>query len=135
MFSSDKKTNQTTEGQRNIIGASTEIVGDINSEGDFRIDGKVEGNVKTSGKLIIGKDGHISGIIDCTNADIEGTVSGKLTCSGTLNLKATAVIEGEVFLEKLAVEPGATFNASCSMKGVKALNNDDSRENRKKSVS
>ena len=135
MFSSDKKTNQPTEGQRNIIGASTKIVGDIISEGDFRIDGKVEGNVKTSGKLIIGKDGHISGIIDCTNADIEGVVSGKLTCSGTLTLKATAVIEGEVFLEKLAVEPGATFNASCSMKGVKALNNDDSREKRKKSVS
>ena len=135
MFSSDKKTTQPTGGQRNIIGVTTKIVGDIISDGDFRIDGKVEGNVKTSGKLIIGKKGYISGIIDCANADIEGTASGKLTCSGTLNLKSTAVIEGEVFLEKLAVEPGATFNASCSMKGVKALNNDDSREKRKKSVS
>jgi len=135
MFSSDKKTNQPTEGQRNIIGVTTKIVGDIISDGDFRIDGKVEGNIKTSGKLIIGKEGHISGIIDCANADIEGTVSGKLTCSGTLGLKASAVIDGEVYLEKLAVEPGATFNATCSMKGVKALNNDDSREKRKKSVS
>lgn len=136
MFSSDKKTNQPTEkGQRNIIGKSTEIIGDINSQGDFRIDGKVEGNIKTSGKLIVGKEGYISGTIVCTNADIEGTVSGKLTCSGTLSLKSTAVIDGEVYLEKLAVEPGATFNASCSMKGIKALNNDDSREKRKKSVS
>jgi len=135
MFSSDKKTKPPTEAQRNIIGATTEIVGDIISEGDFRIDGKIEGNIKTNGKLIIGKEGYISGTIDCANADIEGTVSGKLTCTGTLSLKSTAVIEGEVFLEKLAVEPGATFNASCSMKGVKALNNDDSREKRKKSVS
>lgn len=136
MFSSDKKTNQPAEkGQRNIIGKSTEIIGDINSQGDFRIDGKVEGNINTSGKLIVGRDGYISGTIVCANADIEGNVSGKLTCSGTLSLKSTAVIEGEVYLEKLAVEPGATFNANCSMKGVKALNNDDSREKRKKSVS
>jgi len=135
MFTSDKKTTPPTEGQRNIIGITTEIVGDISSEGDFRIDGKIEGNVKTSGKLIVGKSGYISGTIDCTNADIEGTVSGKLTCSDTLSLKSTAVIEGEVYIEKLAVEPGATFNATCSMKGVKALNNGESIEKRKKSVS
>jgi len=130
----EKKTNPT-QPQRNVIGKATEITGDISSDGDFRIDGKVDGNVKTSGRLIIGTDGIITGTIDCANADVEGRISGKLTCSGTLTLKATAVIDGEVYLEKLAVEPGATFNASCSMKGVKALNSDDSKQERKKSVS
>lgn len=130
----EKKANPN-QPQRNVIGKTTAITGDISSEGDFRIDGKVDGNVKTSGRLIIGIDGIITGTIDCANADIEGKVSGKLTCSGTLSLKATAVIDGEVYLEKLAVEPGATFNASCSMKGVKALNNDDTKQERKKSVS
>ena len=130
----EKKTNQG-QPQRNVIGITTEITGDITSDGDFRIDGKVEGNIKTSGRLIIGIDGVVKGTIDCVNADIEGKISGKLTCSGTLSLKASAVIDGEVYLEKLAVEPGATFNATCSMKGVKALNSDDSKQERKKSVS
>ncbi len=135
MFS-DKKTTQPTQSQRNIIGVSTAIVGDIISDGDFRIDGKVEGNIKTTGRLVVGKEGFITGTITCENADIEGKVSGKLTCTGTLNLKSTAIIEGEVYLEKLAVEPGATFNATCSMKGVKALNNDKSiKQSKKKSVS
>jgi cytoskeletal protein CcmA (bactofilin family) len=45
--------------------------------------------------------------------------------SGTLSLKSTAQIEGEVHTSKLAVEPGAAFNATCSMKGtVKALSNE-----------
>lgn len=131
----EKKTNQTEQPQRNVIGKATEIVGDISSDGDFRIDGKVEGNVKTKGRLIIGIEGAISGTVDCANADIEGKISGKFTCSGTLNLKKSAIIEGEVFLEKLAVEPGATFNANCNMKGVKALKNDDTQKERKKSVS
>ncbi len=136
MFS-DKKSKQApiVESGRNLVGRSTKIVGDISSDGDFRIDGSVDGTIKTSGKLIVGKDGEVTGTITCVNADIEGKISGTLNCSGTLNLKSSATIDGEVFIEKLAVEPGATFNASCSMKGIKALNNDQSKQKTKKSVS
>ena len=136
MFS-DKKTKQdpkVTSG-RNIIGQTTKITGEISSEGDFRIDGTVEGTIKTSGRLIVGKKGIVTGSVFCENADIEGIISGTLNCTGTLSLKSTATIDGEVFIEKLAVEPGATFNASCSMKGIKALNNDQSKQKAKKSVS
>ena len=127
MFSSDnKKSKQTvtmeTTTQQNIIAQGTKIVGDIASQGPFRIDGTVEGNVKTSGKVVIGKSGLIKGTLQGENADFEGKFSGKLILTGTLSLKSTAHIEGEVHTSKLAVEPGATFNATCSMKGtVKAL--------------
>ena len=130
MFSSDnKKPKQTstmeTSTQQNIIAQGTKIVGDIASEGPFRIDGTVEGNVKTSGKVVIGKSGLIKGTLQGENADFEGKFSGKLILSGTLSLKSTAHIEGEVHTSKLAVEPGATFNATRSMKGtVKALPNE-----------
>ena len=136
MFS-DKKTKQESivNSERNLIGSSTKIKGDIVSDGDFRIDGNVDGNIKTSGRLIVGKEGVITGTITCANADVEGKISGTLNCSGTLSLKSSAIIDGEVFIEKLSVEPGATFNASCSMKGIKALNNDKTAQNTKKSVS
>lgn len=123
-------------GERNIMGKGTEIKGDIISNGDFRIDGKVEGNIQTSGKLILGKEGVVIGNVNCTNADFEGKFTGKLYCTGILSLKATAEIEGEVFLEKLAVEPGAVFNAVCSMKGVKSLKTADAgKSENQKSVS
>lgn len=134
MFSK-KESTPSANTQRNLIGNGTEFIGDISSIGDFRIDGKIEGNIKTDGKLFIGKNGHISGTIDCKNADIEGKITGKLICTGTLNLKSTAIIEGEVFLEKLAVEPGAVFNATCSMKGVKELNQKDEQKTKEKSAS
>ncbi len=134
MFSK-KESTTSTQSQRNLIGHGTEFNGDIISNGDFRIDGKIEGNIKTNGKLFIGKEGFISGTIDCKNADIEGHFSGKIICKGTLNLKTTAVIEGEVYLEKLSVEPGAVFNASCSMKGVKELNKNNEKESKEKSAS
>ncbi len=106
-----------TGGQPNRIEKNTKIKGDIISEADFRIDGKLDGNVKTSGKVVIGKDGYIHGKVECVNADIEGNFNGELLVSDLLSLKASAVIEGTVSVSKLAVEPGATFNASCTMKG------------------
>ncbi len=102
-------------GQPNRIEKNTRIKGDIVSEADFRIDGKLDGNVKTSGKVVIGRDGYIHGKVECVNADIEGNFNGELHVSELLSLKATAVIEGTVAVAKLAVEPGATFNASCTM--------------------
>lgn len=109
-------------GQPNRIEKNTKIKGEIVSEADFRIDGKLDGNLKTSGKVVIGKDGYIHGKVECVNADIEGSFNGELLVSDLLSLKSAAVIEGTVFVSKLSVEPGATFNASCSMKGKTALN-------------
>ena len=123
MFS-EKKDKLPQILERNIIGTNTTIVGDIISEGDFRIDGKVEGTVKTKGRVIIGKSGTAIGKVTCTNADIEGKFSGELFVENLLTLKATSKISGDVVISKLSVEPGAEFNASCSMKGsVKELNN------------
>ncbi|QLG45211.1 bactofilin family protein [Costertonia aggregata] len=117
MFSDNKRSMTELGGQPNRIEKNTKIKGDITSEADFRIDGKLDGNVKTSGKVVIGKDGYIHGKVECVNADIEGKFNGELLVSDLLSLKASALIEGTVSVAKLAVEPGATFNASCTMKG------------------
>jgi len=125
MFSDNKKDRHQVAGtsNQNIVSSGTKMVGDLVSEGDFRIDGTVEGNLKTSGKVVVGKSGYIKGTLQGTDAYFEGKFSGKLSLSGTLTLKASAHIEGEVIVGKLAVEPGATFNVTCAMKGaVKEFN-------------
>ena len=119
MFSDNKKPIDNFGGQPNRIEKNTVIKGDITSQADFRIDGKLDGNVKTSGKVVIGKDGLIKGKVECLNADIEGNFNGELFVSELLSLKSSAKIEGVVNVSKLSVEPGATFNASCTMgKGI-----------------
>lgn len=124
MFS-EKKDKQPQVLERNKIGKNTSIVGDVISEGDFRIDGNVDGTIKTNGRVIIGSSGSVSGKVECGNADIEGKFSGELFVNGLLSLKSTAYITGNVIISKLSVEPGAEFNATCAMKGsVKELKND-----------
>lgn len=120
MFSDNKKDRQNFDliSSQNIISKGTKIIGDLISEGDLRIDGTIEGNLKTPGKIVVGKSGVVKGTLDGTDAHFEGKFSGKLTLSGTLTLKSSAHVEGEVVLGKLEVEPGATFNVTCAMKGA-----------------
>lgn len=119
MFAENKKGKNSVESfnQQNTIAKGTTFTGDIISDSDFRIEGTILGNIKTPGKVVLGKTGVINGTLEGANADIEGKFSGKLSLTDTLTLRASALVEGEVEVGKFSVEPGATFNATCSMKG------------------
>lgn len=113
----------------NMITAGTKITGDIECNGDIRIEGNLQGNLITKGKLVIGASGEIKGEIQCGNSDIEGIVEGKIIVTDLLSLKATSKIIGDVVTNKLAIEPGAIFTGTCSMKG-----NADGKQPEKKKI-
>lgn len=124
MFKDSKKPRSQQGGlsQQNMIAHGTVFEGDLKSEGDFRIEGAIKGTLITKGKVVIGNTGLVEGSLNCNNADVEGQIKGKLVVSETLSLRASAHVDGDVQTGKLAVEPGATFNANCQMKdAVKAL--------------
>lgn len=133
MFSDNKKGKYPDPStQQNRISDGTKIIGDINSKGGFRIDGEIEGRLDTPNKVVIGKTGVLKGSLNCQDADIEGVVIGNVTIDKLLSVKSTARIEGEVVVGKLAVEPGASFNASCDMKGaVKTLSKNAKKQGEK----
>lgn len=122
MFS-DKKDKNSMEPtvSQNRINEGTHLKGDIVSTGFFRIDGSIEGNISKPSKVVLGKSGSIKGKLICEDADVEGRFEGTLNVSGTLTLKSTAFIQGDVVVGKLAVEPGATFNATCTMQGSQKM--------------
>ncbi len=113
----DKKSKSYTDllGKTNRIVEGTVIKGDIVSQADFRLDGELIGNFQSTGKLVIGPAGSVTGDIICKNADIEGKFNGKIQVAEILNVKSKASIHGEVSVAKLSVEPGADFSASCKM--------------------
>lgn len=103
----------------NRIVDGTSIEGDIKSDSNIRIDGRVIGNIVTTGRLVIGATGHIEGEITCQNADIEGVFKGKISVQELLSLKSLAKLTGDIITDKLAIEPGASFSGSCTMGGTK----------------
>lgn len=131
MFNKPNKIKSTIEAtkEQNRISSGTVITGDIVAKGGFRVEGTIKGTVTTAGKVVISKGGFIDGTLSCQSADFEGKFSGKLIVAETLTLRTSAHIEGEVTAGKLAIEPGATFNATCEMKSVvKMLNKDEPKQ-------
>jgi cytoskeletal protein CcmA (bactofilin family) len=112
------KNNLTDNPSVNIVGAGTVIDGDIKTNGDMRIDGILTGSINVKGKLVVGTSGNVEGEIICQNADVSGTIKGKIGVAELLSLKASAKLTGDIITNKIAVEPGATFSGSCSMGGV-----------------
>jgi len=117
-----RATDMNSPDKLNRIVDGTNIQGDIKSDSNIRIDGRLIGTITTKGRVVIGATGYIEGEIICQNADIEGTLLGKITVDQVLTLKATAKLSGDILTNKLAIEPGANFSGSCSM-GGKTSNN------------
>jgi cytoskeletal protein CcmA (bactofilin family) len=102
----------------NRIVEGTSIEGDIRSDSNIRIDGRLKGTIHIKGRLVIGASGIIEGEIICENADIEGIFVGKISVNQLLSLKSTAKLTGDIITSKLAIEPGAMFSGACSMGGM-----------------
>lgn len=116
MFTKKDKPYTDLLGKTNRIVEGTIIKGDIISKADFRLDGELIGNFQSTGKLVIGPTGSVTGDINCKNADIEGKFNGTIEVLELLNVKSKSSIQGAATVGKLSVEPGADFSASCIMK-------------------
>lgn len=110
------KINESNSFLTNMITAGTTITGDISCNSDIRIEGTLKGNLVAKGKLVIGSTGEIKGEVSCQNCDIEGLLDGKVTIQELLSLRATAKVVGDIITNKLAIEPGAVFSGTCTMK-------------------
>ena len=120
MFNSKNKTDMAQEKPTNgngttLIGSGTTLKGDISSNSDLRIDGTVIGNIHSTAKVVIGANGVVEGDISGNQADIIGKVTGNIKAKDLLQLRGDSTVTGNLYAEKLQVEPSATFNGQCHM--------------------
>tara|TARA_R110002050_G_scaffold221441_1_gene357333 strand:+ start:135382 stop:135804 length:423 start_codon:yes stop_codon:yes gene_type:complete len=120
MFNSSSKmakSNETDGVMRNHLAAGTEVKGDIITQGDIRIDGKVSGSITSKGKLVVGNTGTIEGEVKCVTANVSGKLEGNIQVSEMLKVQATGKLSGDISYGKLSVEPGAELEGKLSISG------------------
>lgn len=114
----DKFTDESQNMQaETVVGPSVKIQGDLNSEGNIKIEGQVAGKVKTSQNVFVSPGAKIAADVLAGNAVIGGEISGNLKISGHLVLQGTAHVAGDIACTVLRVEDGALFTGKCSMGG------------------
>jgi cytoskeletal protein CcmA (bactofilin family) len=99
-----------------ILGSDLIITGDIKTDGDVQIDGRLDGNVK-AGNVTIGEQGAVNGKIVGTTVHIRGKVTGKVD-AGTVDLSETANVQADLVQDQLVIANGAFFDGKCTRKSA-----------------
>lgn len=103
-----------------IIGPGMTVVGDCETDGTLRIEGRVEGTIRAGKAVVVGKDGEVEGRIFTQDAVLGGRVVGAVHAASRLEVQATARVDAEVWARRMQLEEGAELNGSLTM-GEKAV--------------
>ncbi|HYF05251.1 MAG TPA: polymer-forming cytoskeletal protein [Patescibacteria group bacterium] len=104
-----------------VVGPSVKIQGDLNSEGNIRIQGHVHGNVKTSESVFIEETAKITADIQAGNVICAGEITGNMKVAGKMIMQSPSHITGNLECGILQVEDGAVFNGEVSMGNQKKV--------------
>ncbi len=98
-----------------IIGPSVKVKGNFNGQGNIIVEGIVEGNLKTSGNILIGNKSVITANVNAKEARVGGRINGNIKIKGYLEITASARISGDIECSSLSIEQGAILNGKCIM--------------------
>ena len=111
MFGNKNKPNKPQNRIDCLIGAGTEIKGDMTFDGGLRVDGHVHGNVVSvegkPGTLVLSEAARIEGEIRVSHVVINGTVVGPVHAADYVELQSKANVTGDVYYRTLEMQLGA----------------------------
>jgi cytoskeletal protein CcmA (bactofilin family) len=104
----------------NRLSSDVSIKGDITFESELVIDGKVEGDILSPGKLIIGTNGKVIGDIEAAFVTIQGHVTGDVHATERCGLEGGGRLQGNIRSPRLAVDENASFVGSATVAAKKS---------------
>ena len=96
-----------------IVGEGTRFNGELDLNGLLRIDGDFSGSIKTSGKVLVGKNGRAQCTINASTVVIGGAVKGDIYSSEKVIVLSSGIILGNVYTPRLIVEEGVILDGKC----------------------
>lgn len=94
-------------GAPSIIAAGVRITGNIRSDGEIHIDGRVDGDIEAVA-LTVGEHGHVVGHVDVEHAVVHGIVSGSIRAR-RIRLGRSSKVIAEITHDILSIDEGASF--------------------------
>ena len=98
-------------------GKDSAFNGKIISEGIFRLDGKMEGEIFHGGTLIIGETAVIKGKVEVNALTLNGVVEGEVTAKERVDIHPWGKLYGTLSTPILVIQDGGIFEGSCKMGG------------------
>lgn len=98
-----------------IVGVDVTLTGNLKSEGNIQINGKVKWTITTKSDIFIGEQAVIDGSLKAKNITNTGTVQGNIETEADLEISPTGKVFGDLAVKNLIVKKGATFSGKSTM--------------------
>lgn len=98
-----------------VIGPGMEIVGDIKCDGTVRLEGRVEGSIKASKSVVVGREGSVTGDIETQDVVVAGKVNGTVIGASRVELQDTCHVEGDIRSRRIKLDEGGRVEGSLHM--------------------
>ena len=93
-----------------LLGSTIVVKGEITSDEDLQIDGRVEGPVSLRGhRLTVGRSGQLSSEVTAREVIVYGNVSGNLRARDRVEIKKDGRVIGDIATTRISIEDGAYF--------------------------
>ncbi|MBS0183524.1 MAG: polymer-forming cytoskeletal protein [Nitrospira sp.] len=117
MWALGDKHAQDTNNNDNFtfLSKGVDFKGILNFDGTIRIDGRVEGEVHTTGTLIIGEQAVIKGLLSAGTLMTSGKVTGTVTATAKIQILKPGILIGDIRTPGISIEDGAHFHGMCDM--------------------
>ena len=98
-----------------LLSRGVSIKGTVKFQKELVIDGEVEGEIRSNGRLTIGEHAHIYGEIKSKSIKVQGTVEGNIVATERCALEAGCTLRGDIEAPRLIVDENATFLGSAKV--------------------
>jgi len=93
-----------------IVGPGTSVSGDIESRGFTRVDGNVLGDIKASGRVVIGERARMKSNVSGTFITVGGVVFGNVLASERLIILSTGLVMGDIITRRIEADEGCLIH-------------------------
>ena len=112
----DRKASPENEDDNfTFLGRGVEFKGVVTFDGTVRVDGRLEGEIHTTGMLIVGEFAVIKGIISAGVLMTSGKIQGTVTAAEKIQILKQGVLIGDIRTPAISIEDGAHFHGMCDM--------------------
>lgn len=109
------KRRRTDQIPFSIVASDMTVIGDLQTEGVVRVEGRVKGTVRAASQVLVATGAVIEGDLHTQEAVVAGQVNGAIHARDRIELQATAVVTGDILTPRIAIVEGARVTGEVKM--------------------
>jgi cytoskeletal protein CcmA (bactofilin family) len=102
-----------------VLAAGLRIAGSLETDGFLRVEGRVKGDLKAQGQVLVSPGGVVEGDIRTRHAIVAGEVHGHVFADESVELKAGCHVIGDIATPRISIEEGGKVDGQLQMGAAK----------------